>query len=289
LKIPNHFVIEKYDNLRIIRRKSISLAELVSVIKLNGIRKENLEVRLLKQGKRSSIYLFPALIEGKKINVCLKHYRFPGMNALKNIFIPSRALSSLKAAENLRSLGVKTAKSFAVIEERRGIFLKESFLIMEDISHFPSFPEYIERNFPSSLSKDNLNQKRTFIEEFARFLVNLHAKGIYQHDFKTTNILVEEVEPGKRDFWLIDLDKVIFGKKVSNRRRIKNLVQINTSIPGTTTLIDRVRFFHLYTGKNHLKKEDKEIIRKIIRLSWKRNPHWHPRFGIDSKKIVRWQ
>ena len=88
---------------------------------------------------------------------------------------------------------------------------------------------------------------------------------------------------------LIDLDKVIFGKKVSNRRRIKNLVQINTSIPGTITLIDRMRFFHLYTGKNHLKKEDKEIIRKIIRLSWKRNPHWHPRFGIDSKKIVRWQ
>jgi len=70
---------------------------------------------------------------------------------------------------------------------------------------------------------------------------------------------------------------------------MKNLIQINTSIPNEITLTDRMRFFHHYSGKRQLEKMDKKLLGKIVRLSWKRNPHWHPRFKMGAGRIREWQ
>jgi len=245
---------------------------------------------IVKEGPKSTVYLLPVTLDGGKRNTCVKHYKFQGwVNSLKNIFVPSRALNSLETAEIFHFLGIKTARPLAVLIRGKRFIPKESILIMEDISQYEGLPEYIEKNFSPPLSKDNLRQKRIFIRQFAHFLSQLHDKGVCQNDFKTTNVFVDEDSTEKKDFLLIDLDQVLFLKRISKRRKIKNLVQINTSIPWEITLADRLRFFHHYTGRKRLEKEDKQMIQSIIRLSWKRNPRWHPRFRMGAGKIREWQ
>jgi hypothetical protein len=124
---------------------------------------------------------------------------------------------------------------------------------------------------------------------FAAYLALLHQKGIYQTDFKTTNIFVCQDRGKETSFCMIDLDHIALTKKVPLKRKAKNLLQINTSVPATITLADRMRFYHHYTGQGKLTTRDKMLIRGIIRQSWKRNPHWHPRFGMGAKRIREWQ
>lgn len=282
--------LEKCGEYGIIRSSTVSQVEVLSIIHAHENRSNNNEVRVLKEGRKSTVYLLPVSLGEEEKMICLKHYPFQGgVTSLKNIFLPSRAMSAFKAAETFRHLGITTAKPLAVVEKRRGLLLTESILVMEDISQHLGFPEYLDKNFFPTLSKNQIKQKRAFIEEVAGYVRQLHTKGIYPTDLKTTNIFVEETSTEKRTFWLIDLDQVFFLKRVSKRRRIKNIGQINTSVPGHITLTDRLRFYHHYTGKKQLEHEDKKIIRAIIRLSWKRNPHWHPRFGMDARLIRNWE
>jgi len=276
--------------MRILRRETVSQSEVLAIINQYEKDKAKQGEKPLKEGDKASISLFPALVGGKKRNLCLKHYKFRGrLRALQNTFRSSRAVKVLKAAEAFLNLEVKTAIPLAVVEKRKLFFLDESFLIMEDISQNLGIPEYIEENFSPSLTKGQVHQKRTFILQFASYLSLLHQKGIYQTDFKTTNIFAHEDALGKTVFWMIDLDNIVFAKDVSLRRKAKNLLQINTSIPAAITLSDRLRFFHHYTGREKLTEKDKMLIRRIIGWSWKRNPHWHPRFKMGARKIREWQ
>lgn len=290
MKPPEHFITEQHHQLKITRRDTISRSEVLAIIQQHEQETKDRRETIIKNGPKSTVSLLPVLLEGKKQNLCLKKYKFRGWaNALKNIFIPSRALSSLKAAETFELLGIKTAIPLAVVEKRRGFILKESMLVMENISKHLGFPEYIEKNFSPSVSKDYIQQKRTFIKAFALFLRHLHNQGVYQNDFKTTNVFVEATLSKEKSFWLIDLDQISFLKKVSTRQKIKNLCQINTSIPWEVTLTDRLRFFQYYIEKKMLGENERRMIKKILRLSWKRNPHWHPCFKIDAETIRKWQ
>ena len=290
MKPPEHFITEQHNRLKITRRDTISRSEVLAIIQQHEQETKDRRETIIKNGPKSTVSLLPVLLEGKKQNLCLKKYKFKGWaNALKNIFIPSRAMRSLKTAETFELLGIKTAIPLAMVEKRRGFIPKESMLVMEDISEHPGLPEYIEKVFSPSISKDHIQQKRTFIKAFALFLCQLHNQGVYQNDFKTTNVFVEVPLSKKKSFWLIDLDQISFLKKVSTRQKVKNLCQINTSIPGKVTLADRLRFFHCYTGKRKLEKKDRKMIKKILRSSWKRNPRWHPRFRMNAETIRKWQ
>ena len=290
VKLPDYFITEKHDGMRILRRETVSQSEVLAIINQYERNKAKQGEKPLKEGDKASISLFPALVGGKKRNLCLKYYKFRGrLRALLDAFRPSRAVKSLKAAEAFLNLGIKTAKTFAVMERKKHFLLDEAFLIMEDISQNLGIPEYIEKNFSPPLTNRQILQKRTFILQFASYLSFLHQKGIYQTDFKTTNIFAREDTLGKTNFWMIDLDQVVFAKELSTRRKAKNLVQINTSIPAAMTLMDRMRFFLHYTGRKKLTPKDKRLIRRTLRWSWKRNPHWHPRFKMGARRIREWQ
>lgn len=287
MNLPDSFITEQHGDLRIRRSETVSQSEVLAIIKQH---EGNKAKKALKEGAKSSISLFPALVGGEERNVCLKHYGSRGrLRALQDAFRPSRAIKSLQTAEAFRNLGVKTATPYAVIERRKHLFVEESFLIMEDISQNHGIPEYMEENFSPPLTKGQFHEKRRFISHFASYLSFLHQKGIYQTDFKTTNVFARQDAPGNTLFWMIDLDHVVFARELSSQRRAKNLVQINTSVPAVMTLTDRMRFFHQYTGREKLSAEDKRFIRGIIRSSWERNPHWHPRFKMGARRIREWQ
>lgn len=61
---------------------------------------------------------------------------------------------------------------------------------------------------------------------------------------------------------------------------MKNLSQLNASIPHCITYTDRLRFYRVYAGINNLTKDDKEIVRAIVRLSIRRKHVWNPKTQI---------
>ena len=290
MKPPEGFITERHNQLKIIHRDTISHSDVLSILEQHEKKIKNGRQTIIKSGPKATLSLLSVTLKGKQQKLCLKNYKFKGcLPFLKNIVIPSRAFRSLKAAETLQLLGIKTAAPLAVVEKKDGLLTKESILIMEDISEHLGFSEYIEENFSPSVSHYSIRRKRTFIKAFARYLRRLHDKGIFQNDFKTTNIFVEKPFSEEKSFWLIDLDQISFLKKLSSRKKIKNVCQINTSIPWEATLSDRLKFFYFYTEREKLNKKDRRMIKKILRSSWKRNPHWHPRFRMDAETIRKWQ
>lgn len=288
MKTPEQFVSERHRNLLIVRRSTLASSLVLAAFEQQRNRQARGSV--LKEGKRSSVALLPfPKGEGKQC-VCGKYYPLPPWpRRLGTFLVPSRAMRSFRTALRFQALGIKTAMPLALIEKRDFGLLQESFLLMEDLSPLPGMPEYLAQHFSPPLAKDVQVRKKQCIRDFAHFLRKIHEMGVYQTDFKTTNIFVEELPGGRTDFHLVDLDQVVISRKVSVRGRVKNLCQINTSLPAVITLADRLRFYQFYWGKTGLTSQDRRLIRRIIRMSGKRNPEWHPRFRLDAARIRGWQ
>ena len=281
---------ENQHQWRIRQRARVTLDEVSSILQAYENRSQNTRVRVIKEGRRANIFAVTVCEDERQARVCLKQYLFSGLlGILKHTVLPSRAMRSFKTAARFRHLGINTAAPLAVLEKRQVLLPIDSLLIMEDISSHHGLPEYLESQFSPLPPKRQFREKRTFIKEFAQFIADLHGKGVYHADLKTTNIFVEEVSLQQRSFWLIDLDRVMFRRKLSSRQKLSNLVQINTSVPAHMSLTDRLRFYHDYTGKKRLEKGDKGFLAAIIQRSWKRNPHWHPRFGMNAALIRTWE
>jgi tRNA A-37 threonylcarbamoyl transferase component Bud32 len=140
---------------------------------------------------------------------------------------------------------------------------------MESPADYLEMDRYLIKSFGNGPSGDIVPQKRAFIRQFARCIGGLHRSHIFHGDLKTCNILTRE-RPGGWDFSFIDLDAVHLGTEVSSRRALKNLVQINCSVPGFMGYADRIRFLKWYLEIYPIPMEKRDLIKAIVEGSRKR-------------------
>jgi hypothetical protein len=95
----------------------------------------------------------------------------------------------------------------------------------------------------------------------------LHAQGIYHADLKSNNVLVREKNGAGWIFYFIDLDRVVFKRRLSFRERSNNLAQINASVADCITFADRVRFFRVYARRTSVMSHKKKYYQKVLELS----------------------
>ena len=221
----------------------------------NWIEKE--PENLIKDDKKTKIYLKS---NGK--DVCIKRFKLIGFFRFFKMILNSRAKKNWFNGWGLIKRGVNAPSPLAFGEKGK-LLSKESIFIMEDLSHFPKLDHYIAKKFQSK--GFTLKEKRDFVKSFAFFMKKLiFCLDIYHADLKTCNILVEEKKEGDWKFWLLDFDRIRFGKKVSKRRVIKNLVQLNNSTPRVFSLTNRIRFIkYMIKEKTYLK----EIFQKVKKIS----------------------
>ncbi|TMA82847.1 MAG: hypothetical protein E6J72_01625 [Deltaproteobacteria bacterium] len=79
---------------------------------------------------------------------------------------------------------------------------------------------------------------------FADWVRRLHAAGIYPQDLRAANVLVPAEEPPR--FVLVDVDRVRRYRRLSWRRRRKNLVQLARSVGRAASLREHVQFLRRY-------------------------------------------
>lgn len=236
---------------------------------------------MIKTSPKIGITRIPVSHESIK-SVYIKEYRYP--SALKRClysFCCSPARRTWLAAHGLIALHFLTPKPIALFEEKRFARTKKSFVIMEDISHCLTCNKYVSENFSNPYDKIAARKKKRFISSLAMSFRRLHDSGVYHGDLKANNIMVRESQ-GILDFFYLDLDRVSFHEKITKKRLIKNLSQLNASLPGCITYTDRLRFYRTYTGMKNLTGENKRILKAIVEFSIRRKHVWNPKTQIPQ-------
>lgn len=189
-----------------------------------------------------------ALLVGKKLkedrviaykNVCLKIYE-------KRILHRDRCLACWKNSRSLEVRNIPVPKSLGYYR-----IDKKSFFFSEFLEDAISLNQYLS-------SIKNLKKKRMAIRKLACWVKKIHDRNIWQRDFNSDNVLYK-----KDTFIMIDLDGVRI-KKLSQKRRIVNLSQLNASLSNAVTYKDRVRFFHYYSLEEKPTRQEKRNIYKRV-------------------------
>src|SRR5204863_3184173 len=80
----------------------------------------------------------------------------------------------------------------------------------------------------------------------AQIFHNLHSHGIYHNDLKDANILAVDRSEGTVRFFLLDLEGVKRYAPLSEKRRVKNLVQLHRTLGRYLRQTDRLIFLKWY-------------------------------------------
>jgi hypothetical protein len=194
--------------------------------------------------------------------VCVKQFHWRGWgHALKGVFRATQGVRTFRNGIRLDGLGIRTAVPLALAREEIWGLAKSEWIVMEVIPGALELDRYILKWAAEGRTGA---AKRQAIWAFGRFLGSLHAAGIFHADLKTCNILVldqaterlSESGPDPLDypgrdsdlsFALMDYDEVSFCRTISERQRIKNLMQIFLSTPISINAADRSSFLREYS------------------------------------------
>ncbi len=209
----------------------------------------------------------------------MKQFCYPHWwDRFREHFRLSKGLKAWLGGNGLKARGVSSIPPLALMERKSCFGSAESFLVMEAPEGGEEMDRYILKGF------SGLEEKRVFIKSFARWLSQLHQKGIYHQDMKTCNILVSR-NGQVWDFKLLDLEDVWLNEKVNVKKLFKNLLQLNTSTPNLITRMDRLRFFRAYREQHPIIRNEKEFLFRLIKKSKERGIVYVSPHGVVEEKL----
>jgi len=156
--------------------------------------------------------------QNEEVEVVLKEFRSQGVNKLKSLFLPSKALRAWKGAVTLVEREIDTPFPIAYLEKRKRGFLDQSFYLAEKIDEAEEIRSLFLNASPEKL--------QPLLVSLASHLSFCHQNGILHRDLSDGNILVKKDEKGKIKFYLLDTNRIRFPKKINILRRIKNLIRL---------------------------------------------------------------
>lgn len=248
--------------------------------------------RMLKDAPESAVVILELPGYPK---VCVKELRWRGWaHALKAIFRPTQGLRSFRNGLRLQDMGFGAAAPLALIRKTVAGLPTTEWVIMEVIPDALEFDRYILQREATSWTTE---ERRGFVRTFGRCIGSLHSHGIFHSDLKTCNILVDariatqsrtsEKAPDRPvRFTLVDYDDVMVGKAVSDKRKLKNLVQIFLSTPIVIRATDRLRFlseYSLHAGID--RKGRRELARNVLKEARGRDILY---VGFDGDVTEKW-
>lgn len=107
-----------------------------------------------------------------------------------------------------------------------------------------------------------LSRKRDIAKALGSFIGGLHSRDIYHADLKACNI---KIETDSLRFYLLDTDRVEQKWALSREKKLRNLMQINTSIPKMVSRSVRMAFLESYCSITGYDARD--LFRRIWKLS----------------------
>ena len=139
------------------------------------------------------------------------------------------------------------------------------WLWMEDAGQ-----ESLEAWFDKDSGLGGARVRQELVTALTELLIRLHCRGVYHRDVRTSNLVWS---PGQEPI-LLDYGPVRFGRRVSARRRIKNLAQINASLPDTIEGGLRERALKDYIERVGAGDAYEPLRDEVVRISLAREHHW---------------
>ena len=208
------------------------------------------DCQIIKDQRKIKVGRLTLPIAGRSRTIFVKRYNaFSLRYKLASPFIQSGAFRSLRGAAILRAAEIPIALPVAAVENRRGGALTKSFYLSEEIAGGETVDAYWRGRLLGARGRDGFNLRRRFLAELARLIKTLHAAQIYHNDLKDANILAAagHVETDIRLF-LLDLDGVASLTQLSERRKVKNLVQVNRTLGRYLRRPEKLFFLKNYLG-----------------------------------------
>ncbi|MFA6185744.1 MAG: lipopolysaccharide kinase InaA family protein [Phycisphaerae bacterium] len=203
----------------------------------------------LASSKFANVFKFDLLFQGKVYSLILKQYLArKWFDVLMNAIGCGRSKRAFKAGLMLRKNGFLTPPIAAA--GKKG--LSADFIITAEIKNSVPLYKILESKEP---------QRRLVIEQFAQTVGRMHACGICHGDLRLGNVLVKSDD--KFDFYFLDNERTKKFRKLPDRLRLKNLIQINMLRDGLSNA-DRLRFFKEYLKQQNIKLNATELAAKII-------------------------
>jgi tRNA A-37 threonylcarbamoyl transferase component Bud32 len=272
LKTSGSFVVERLGDNKLYRRREFDSDTIVNAVKRHNEIWGERGAEVVKSKSGGVLTTF-SLSNGSDEKIYVKEFANTGfVRFLETLFYVHRGKRAWKASHKLRLRGIPCAEPIALVEEGKPGLLRKSYLIMKEIPHALRLDAFLlERYFRVSdrLTHEEIVEKRSFVREGARALRHFHARNIYHKDFSAKNLLVNPERESTMQFYCVDVDSVQFPPRLSLRRRIKNLAQLN-GVSSCITMTDKIRFYKEYFEVHTLTPKHKLFIKIISLLSRRR-------------------
>jgi tRNA A-37 threonylcarbamoyl transferase component Bud32 len=275
LKTSGKFVVEKVGNKKLYRNRAVEMETVLSAVNHHKEVRATQGPEFVKSTPKSVLTSFP-LADKCGETVYVKEFSNRGViRLLETAFYMHRGRRAWRAGHRLRLLGVPCAEPIALVEERRIGLLHTSYVLMKEIPDATRLNLFLMKNyfrFSERLTPEEILKKRRLIRAGAAALKEFHAKKVYHKDLSAKNLLVGIGQNGRPLFYCVDSDSVSFPLRLSLRRRIKNLAQLN-GLPGCITTADKIRFYKDYMGIDRLTPKHRALLWFIRGLSRERMEH----------------
>jgi hypothetical protein len=225
------------------------------------------DCRIIKDQKKIKVGRLSLGVMGKETSFYIKRYNaFSLRYRIGSLLALSGAVRSLRGAVLLQSARIHTATPVAAVENRVKGVLTKSFFITEEICGGKTADAYWREDLTASRLPHLWQRRRNFLAGLASVFRSLHAGGIYHNDLKDANIVaIPRPSELSQTFYLLDLEGVTRYSRLSEKRRIKNLVQINRTLGRYVSRSDKFCFLENYLAAEFAdKRQAIRMIRMVI-------------------------
>lgn len=154
--------------------------------------------------------------------------------------------------------------------EKTLLFIKKNFLITKGVSGERTY-QYFQARFHLPLSPEMYAEKRALLCAAGSEIGRLHGMGIFHGDLRVGNVIIDR-EGSSARFYFIDNERTRQYRMLPEKKRLKNLIQLNMVLLPQITRTDRLRFFNSYLSENQfLLPKKKELLREVDRMTRKRH------------------
>jgi hypothetical protein len=224
---------------------------------------------LLTRSDCRIVKLQPKVIVGRVATrtgvLYVKRYNvFAWRLALASLWHRSPAYGAWAGARALAARGFETPELVAAVEFRRGGILRRSFFVTREVAGALTADARWEQILADPDAARRGVARRALARALGDLFRRLHAAGLYHNDLKDVNVLVAGGAVSPRCV-LLDLERVRVLRRLSPRRRTKNLVQLARTLGVRASAADRARFLRAYLGPEASRAERRTWARAVER------------------------
>lgn len=226
--------------------------------------------KIIKDQRKIKVARIRINLGGEARTLYLKRYNaFSWRVLFGSLFRDSGAVRALRGAAILLEARIATAKPVAVVESRCWGMVTKSFFFTEEIEGGKTADAYWREDLSKLEGQNGFRRRRSFLRSLAALFRSLHGRQVYHGDLKDANILAVEGRQNRADcFFLLDLEGIRPCHRLSQRRRLKNLVQLNRTLGRYLRRTDKICFLKEYLGREFDARREKRLwAGKIYRRS----------------------